>query len=221
MTINFNPAQLQVYLVAGTQDVPGRSLVTVVQQALASGITAFQFRDKGASQLTATERLALGRQLKALCTAKGVPFIVDDDVDLALAIGADGIHVGQSDDQIQHVLQRVQGRLFVGLSCSTLTEIQQANRLTGLAYIGSGPIFPTTSKADADPVVGLKQLKQLVQTARVPIVAIGGITESQLPAIRRTGAAGSAVISMVTQSPNIQRTVRAMLSTGVTDDKII
>ncbi|MFC6180795.1 thiamine phosphate synthase [Lactiplantibacillus daowaiensis] len=218
MTIKFNQAQLKAYFVCGTQDIGAQSLEQVVTQALAAGITAYQFRDKGQSKLTQSERLALGQRLKALCAASGVPFIVDDDIELALALHADGIHVGQKDAQIEHVLQRVGSTMFVGLSCSTLSEIEQANQLNGLAYIGSGPIFPTTSKADADPVVGLTGLAQLVQAAQVPIVAIGGITVGQLPAIAQTGAAGAAVISMLVRSADYRHTVQAMRLAGAPDD---
>ncbi|MFD0898729.1 thiamine phosphate synthase [Loigolactobacillus binensis] len=211
MKIAFNVAQLQAYFVCGSQDVPGQDLVAVVKAALAAGITAFQFRDKGAnSQLTAAQRPVIARQLRELCHAAQVPFIVDDDVELAVAVAADGIHVGQSDEQIQQVIQQVQGQLFVGYSCSNLAEITAANRIGGIDYYGSGPIAITGSKADASPVIGLAGLQKLVTAATRPVVAIGGITEDQLAAIRQTGAAGSAVISMITQSQQLQRTVTAM-----------
>lgn len=212
MTLEFEPAQLRAYFVCGTQDVVGRDLETVVQTALDAGITAFQYRDKGASQLTAAQRLTLGQQLRQRCADAHVPFIVDDDVELALALQADGIHVGQSDDRVTQVIERVAGQLFVGLSCSTLAEIKVANQIDGIAYIGSGPIFPTNSKDDADPVVGLAGLRELVAASQRPIVAIGGITVDQLPAIAATGAAGAAVISMLAQSPDMAATVKAMLT---------
>ncbi|CAM3197272.1 thiamine phosphate synthase [Lactiplantibacillus plajomi] len=210
MTLSFQREQLAAYFVCGTQDVPDQDLESVVQTALDSGITAFQYRDKGASRLTAAERLALGARLHDRCRAANVPFIVDDDVELALALEADGIHVGQKDDRVTTVLNRVGGKMFVGLSCSTVAEIEVANQIAGIAYIGSGPIFPTTSKADADPVIGLAGLTELVRVAKRPIVAIGGITEAQLANVTETGAAGSAVISMIAKSTDIARTVTAM-----------
>lgn len=212
MTLKFNKRQLQAYFVCGTQDVPGKNLETIVQTALDAGITAYQYRDKGTSQLTAPQRLALGQRLRRRCAAAKVPFIVDDDVELALALSADGIHVGQKDDRVTTVLQRVAGKMFVGLSCSTVAEIEIANQIDGIAYIGSGPIFPTTSKADADPVVGLAGLRRLVKVSKRPIVAIGGITVQELGPVTHTGAAGSAVISMLAQSPDIEQTVNAMLA---------
>ncbi len=212
MTLKFNPEQLQAYFVCGTQDVGDRDLETIVQAALDAGITAYQYRDKGASQLTPAQRLELGRRLQRRCATAQVPFIVDDDVELALALGADGIHVGQKDDRVTGVIDRVAKHMFVGLSCSTVAEIKIANQISGIAYIGSGPIFPTKSKADADPVVGLPGLHQLVKVSTRPIVAIGGITVDQLNEVVTAGAAGSAVISMLAQSPDIEQTVNAMLA---------
>jgi len=186
MTLSFNPNQLRAYFVCGTQDVSQQDLTTVVQKALDAGITAFQYRDKGTSQLTATQRLSLGRQLREQCAVAGVPFIVDDDVELALELGADGIHVGQRDDWVTQVIQRVAGRMFVGLSCSTLAEVHIANQIDGIAYLGSGPIFPTTSKLDADPVVGLAGLQQLVMASKRQIVAaiMSGAYHSRPPLVR-------------------------------------
>ncbi|BDZ29608.1 thiamine phosphate synthase [Lactiplantibacillus sp. WILCCON 0030] len=215
MTIEFSAEQLRAYFVCGSQDVGNRGLVEILEAGLRAGITAFQFRDKGISRLTATERLQLGQQLHRLCATYQVPFIVDDDVELALALKADGIHVGQRDQQIRQVLAQVAGKMFVGLSCSTPAEVLAANQLSGLAYLGSGPVFPTTSKADADPVIGLPGLTNLVQLAQTPIVAIGGITESQLGKIAETGASGAAVISLLTQSPDMTATVQKMLQAWV------
>lgn len=211
MSVTFEPGLLRAYFVAGSQDVPGQDLREVLATMLKAGITAFQFRDKGASTLTPDQRLALGRDLREQCRAASVPFIVDDDVDLALALHADGIHVGQSDERITKVLQTVDGRqMFVGLSCNTPEQVAQANQITGISYIGSGPIYPTTSKDDADPVMGVAGLQALVAQANVPIVAIGGVTVASLPAIAATGAAGVAVITLLTRSQDPQADTLAM-----------
>lgn len=213
MSVTSEPGLLRAYFVAGSQDVPGKDLRVVLAEMLQAGITAYQFRDKGASTLTPAERLALGRDLRDQCRAASVPFIVDDDVDMALALDADGVHVGQSDERIQQVLAATKDRqMFVGLSCSTSAEVAAANQLTGLAYIGSGPIYPTVSKDDADPVIGTAGLQALVAQANVPIVAIGGVTQESLPAIAQTGAAGVAVITLLTRNPQPERAVQGMLA---------
>lgn len=218
MSVTFEPGLLRAYFVAGSQDVPGRDLREVLATMLKAEITAFQFRDKGTSSLTATERVALGRDLREQCRAASVPFIVDDDVDLALTLHADGIHVGQSDAGVQQVLDAVKPRdMFVGLSCSTAEEVAAANQVTGIAYLGSGPIFPTTSKADADPVIGAAGLAKLVTQSHVPVVAIGGLTVDTMPEVAATGAAGAAVITLLTRSTDPVAAVAQMRQAFATD----
>ncbi|BDR61152.1 thiamine phosphate synthase [Lactobacillus xylocopicola] len=210
----FNSQLLRAYFICGSQDVPaGKTLPGLVEEALKAGITAYQFRDKGPrSTLAAAARLPLARQLHGLCQQYHVPFFVDDDVDLAQAIGAEGIHVGQSDEAIKQVVAAVHEQMMVGYSCSTLAEIIQGDHIGGIDYYGSGPIFATQSKDDADPEIGLSGLTQLVEQTNRPIVAIGGITVESLPAIAQTGAAGASVISMIASSTNIKQTVQAMLA---------
>jgi thiamine-phosphate pyrophosphorylase len=178
---------------------------------LDAGITAFQFRDKGASTLNEEQRLALGSDLRVQCHEANIPFIVDDDVDLAILLNADGIHVGQSDQKIQQVIEKVDDRrMFVGLSCNTAAQVAAANQIDGIDYIGSGPIYPTVSKDDADPAMGVDGLAALVKQANVPIVAIGGVTVDSLPAIAATGAAGVAVITLLTRSDDPLADTQAM-----------
>lgn len=211
--MKFKPDMLKAYFVCGSQDVPEGQLTAVVNQAIDAGITAFQFRDKGqGSTLSTIDRAATAMVLRGRCAEAGIPFIVDDDVELAKQVNADGIHVGQSDEQIQRVVAEVGDQMMVGLSCSTAEEVQHANQIAGIDYYGSGPIHPTGSKADADPVIGLDGLKQLVTIATRPIVAIGGITVADLSSVLATGAAGSAVISLIAQSSDIAQTVKAMLT---------
>ncbi|PWF99769.1 thiamine phosphate synthase [Levilactobacillus bambusae] len=218
MSLIFHPNMLRAYFICGTQDVPDYQLDAIVSEAIKAGITAFQYRDKGNSRLSSEQRLDLGQTLREKCRAVGIPFIVDDDIELAKALDADGIHVGQSDQRVEQVIAEVGDRMFVGLSCSTLAEVDQANLLDGIAYLGSGPVFPTQSKADADPVIGLDGLTDLVDDSKVPIVAIGGITEANLKQVAQTGAAGVSVISMLTQSSDMDQTVQRMLAAFPEDE---
>ncbi|MFC6253125.1 thiamine phosphate synthase [Secundilactobacillus hailunensis] len=210
--MKFKPEMLKAYFVCGSQDVPEGQYKAVVNDAIKAGVTAFQFRDKGAdSTLTPIDRAAVAMKLRGKCAEAGIPFIVDDNVELAKQVNADGIHVGQSDEKIQDVVNEVGDQMIIGLSCSTAEEVKAANAIDGIDYYGSGPIHPTGSKADADPVIGLVGLKQLVSLTKRPIVAIGGITVADLSDVRKTGAAGSAVISMIAQSEDITSVVKAML----------
>ncbi|GHP14800.1 thiamine-phosphate synthase [Lentilactobacillus fungorum] len=214
MKMKFEPAMLKSYFIAGTQDIKdNRPLEEVVKQALEAGISAFQYREKGPTSLTGESKLALGKTLRSLCADYHVPFIVDDDVELAMQISADGIHVGQKDERVNKVIEQVGETMFVGLSCDTKAQVDQANQIAGISYLGSGPVFPTGSKADADPVIGVDGLAKLVQLSQRPVVAIGGITEENIKELPATGAAGAAVISMIAQSDDIFRTVNVMNET--------
>lgn len=207
--MQFREEMLHCYLVGGTQDVnhdPKRFL-NDVSIAMASGITAFQYREKGTSQLNQKQRVQLGLKLRRLADQHHIPLIVDDDVELAQAINADGIHVGQKDQRIEQVLAAVGNTMFVGYSCNQPAQIRHANQLP-VAYVGSGPIFPTSSKNDADPAMGLEKLHELVTISTHPIVAIGGITEANMAQTLAAGVTGLSMISMILQSADIQKTVQ-------------
>lgn len=204
----FDPTTLQCYFVAGTQNLHHSSaaLLATVKEALAGGITVFQFREKGSSRLDEDAKVKLGQQLHRLCQSYGVPLLVDDDVELAKLIGADGIHVGQKDQRIEQVIAEVGDQLTIGYSCNTASQVAHANRLP-VDYIGVGPIYPTNSKADADPVIGPQQLRELVQLSKHPVVAIGGINHDNLQEVAATGCDGAAMISYLANSHQLTEAI--------------
>lgn len=212
--MRFEPDMLRCYLVGGSQDTDHdpAQLRKRVSAALDAGITMFQYREKGSSTLDASGRRQLAQELMQMCHQHRVPFVIDDDVALAQDLGADGIHVGQDDEKIQQVLAQVGSQMMVGYSCSTLAEVQRANHL-GVDYVGSGPIYPTISKADADPVVGVAGLTRLVTASWHPIVAIGGIAEDNLSRVASSHCSGVATISMILRSADITATVHRVLQT--------
>ena len=209
----FDSKFLEAYFICGTQDLQqNQTLPGLLEQALEAGITAYQFREKGINSISdKSARLTMAQELHHLCQKYNVPFIIDDDVQLAKSVHAEGIHVGQDDENISQVIKEAKNTMFVGYSCSTLAEIETANQIEGIDYYGSGPVFATQSKDDADPVIGLAELSKLVKHSSRPIVAIGGIEEKDLPAIAQTNASGASVISMITQSNDIKQTVTQML----------
>ncbi|HJA27087.1 MAG TPA: thiamine phosphate synthase [Candidatus Limosilactobacillus intestinigallinarum] len=212
--MRFDPNMLRVYLVGGTQDVgndPDRFLHDV-EVALAAGVTAFQYREKDGSQLDHAATVKMATRLRDLTRHYRVPYFIDDDEELALQVGADGVHVGQKDQRIETVIRRAAGQLMIGYSCNTAAEIAKANRLAAVDYVGAGPVFPTTSKADADPALGLGELARLNIASQHPLVAIGGISQANLAATLKTGVAGVAVISMILGSHDIAGTVTGMRS---------
>lgn len=210
---------LSLYFIAGTQDCrhlagdPATNLLSVLQQALQAGVTCFQFRDKGEGSLQAhpAHQQAIAIQCRDLCRRYQVPFIVNDDVELALAVEADGIHVGQSDTDIQSILARTAKKLILGLSINTQEQaLADAERME-IDYFGIGPIFPTQSKQDHKPAVGLEFISRLRRLGvNKPCVAIGGINATTAKQLRHLGADGVAVISAITQADDIAQAVRQL-----------
>ncbi|MDO4680830.1 MAG: thiamine phosphate synthase [Aerococcus sp.] len=197
--MTFNADFLKLYFIGGSQDFKHpEDLLTQLEKLLDAGITAFQFRDKGPGSLTKdpTAQRELAEACQRLTRQYQVPFFVDDDVNLAIALHAEGIHVGQDDEAVTSLLQRIPDEMFVGLSCKTKEQVEIANQTPGIDYLGVGPIFPTSSKPDAGLILGLGTLTKLVQLSTRPVVAIGGITLDALPDILKTGAKGSAAIRL-------------------------
>ncbi|MDP1511414.1 thiamine phosphate synthase [Paenibacillus sp. CMAA1739] len=193
---------LQMYLVVGSVNClaePSR----VVQEALAGGTTMIQFREKGSGALTGVPMFELARQLQNLCYHAGIPFIVNDDVELALELGADGVHIGQDDESADSVRARI-GNRILGVSAHTIEEARRAI-LQGADYLGVGPIYPTISKDDAHAVQGPAILHEIRKAGIVvPIVGIGGITVERVEEVVGAGADGIAVISAVTQAEQVR-----------------
>ncbi|WPB80755.1 thiamine phosphate synthase [Archangium violaceum] len=184
---------LSVYLVTDRLLSRGRALVDVVLSAVRGGATVVQLREKEGS---ARETLELGQALLHRLRPLGVPLIVNDRVDLALALGADGVHVGQG-DLPPEVARRLMGPdALVGLSITGAADLPTLDPAV-VDYAGVGPIFPTGSKADATPALGLEELARLRRLLPVPIVAIGGITTANAPAVIAAGADGVSVVSAI------------------------
>lgn len=204
---------LDVYFIAGSQDVKNGDLLPVLENALQAGITIFQFREKGPNSFIHNPEMKreLAIQCQALCNKYSIPFIINDDVELAISIKADGIHVGQDDTPIEEVLKRVGLDMIVGLSTSNAQEVADAEKIEGLDYIGLGPVFATTSKEDTDPVLGIQGLKDIIgQGRKRPIVAIGGLSTDNASDVRKSGVDGLAVISAMTKSNNMMETVEQL-----------
>jgi thiamine-phosphate pyrophosphorylase len=191
---------LSIYLVTDRMLSRGRELVDVVLAAVRGGVTVVQLREKDAS---ARETLELGRALLARLRPLGVPLLVNDRVDLALALGADGVHVGQS-DLPPEVARRLLGpEALVGLSITGPEDLSTLDPAV-VDYAGVGPIFPTASKADATPALGLEGFARLRRQLPVPVVAIGGITPANASAVIAAGADGVSVVSAICSADNCE-----------------
>ncbi|MBJ8052128.1 thiamine phosphate synthase [Bacillus cereus] len=186
---------LPVYFIMGNNNCTKEPL-QVLRDALEGGITIFQFREKGEGALTGEKRIDFAKELQALCKEYGVPFLVNDDVELALELDADGVHVGQDDEGITSVRKKM-GEKIIGVSTHTIEEARWAIE-NGADYLGVGPIFPTSTKKDAKAVQGAKGLKYFrEQEITIPIVGIGGITIENTASVIGAGANGVSVISAI------------------------
>jgi thiamine-phosphate pyrophosphorylase len=185
------------------------SHLELARMAIKGSADTIQFRQKaGATR----EMIEIVRQLKQLCLDSGVTLIVNDRVDVAIAAEADGVHLGQDDFPIPLARKLLGESRIIGGSAATLEEAQKC-LAEGADYIGFGPVYPTASKADADPVTGIKLLKQTVEAIPLPIIAIGGISADNTPKVIRAGAQGIAVISAVCCQEDPEKATRALRHT--------
>lgn len=199
---------LQVYFVMGSQNCKKSPESTLIE-ALQGGISLFQFREKGPGSIGGVERLELALRLQQMCREQGVPFIVNDDVNLALAIDADGVHIGQDDEEAAKVRERI-GDKILGVSAHSTVEARKAEA-QGADYIGVGPIYPTKSKEDAHEVQGPEMIETMrAQGLDIPIVGIGGITLVNAARVLEAGADGVAVISAISHADDIAESVRRL-----------
>ncbi len=192
-----DPDQWQTYLVTQQTLSEGRSTVEIVEKAIDGGIDAVQLREK---EMSAKDRYELGQTLRELTAEAGVALIVNDRVDLACAIDADGVHLGQSDLPISVAREQLGDEATIGVSVSTVSEARLA-AITGADYLGVGAIYGTTSKPQAPTAedgLGLEALSDIVQTVRIPVTAIGGISPENAAEPIEAGASSVAVISAIT-----------------------
>ena len=191
---------LSLYLVLDRELCEPLGMVETARLAVAGGVTLVQLRDKEASTARMIET---GRALKTALAGSGVPLIVNDDVEAAIAIDAEGLHVGQDDMDVGIARRLIGPDRILGLSVETEALAAAADpRLVD--YVGVGPVFATSTKPGHKAPVGLTGLARLVSAARVPAVAIGGLKAGHVGPVVRTGAAGLAVVSAICGEPDPQ-----------------
>lgn len=176
-----------------------------VEAAVRGGATVVQLREKDCSS---REFYELGLRVREITARYGVPLFVNDRADIALAVGADGVHVGQSDLPCKAVRAIAPGML-VGVSASSLAEAVQAER-DGADYLGVGAMFATGTKTDAE-IVSMEELEAIRRAVSIPIVVIGGINKQTIPAFRGKGIDGAAVVSAIVAQPDPEAAARELL----------
>ena len=180
----------------------------VAEQALQGGAPMIQLRDKARNLRYLYEEAAA---IQRLCLQHGALFIVNDRLDLALAVKADGVHLGQDDLPPHLARPLLRPGMILGISTHSVEEARAA-QAAGADYIGFGPVFPTGTKTGTRPVVGLNGIRNVRKAVRVPVLAIGGITAERVPEILEAGAHGVAVISAIVGSGQIAEACRHFLS---------
>lgn len=200
--------QSGLYLILDPSVHPPRALADTLKDAAAAGARLVQYRNKIASMKEAyAEALPLGRLARDL----SVTFIVNDRCDLALAVDADGVHLGQTDLPYGYARTVMGPQKLIGLSTHTAEQVKEAEQLKP-DYIGFGPIFTPSSKQDYDPVVGIEGLRQIRAITSLPVFAIGGIQLEQVQAVMQAGADGIAVVSAVLKAPHVKDAVRDLIA---------
>lgn len=187
----------------------GRSIVEVVRAALQGGAPSIQLRGK---EMPARAQVELARALLAWTRPAGALLWVNDRLDVALASGADGVHLGQDDVPLEAARRIAPPGFLVGISAETLDLARAAER-DGADYVGTGPVYPTGSKADAGDAVGCGRITEVARAVRIPVIAIGGISGSNAAAVIRAGATGIAVISAVMRAADPEAATRNLLRT--------
>ncbi len=185
-----------------------RTLYQQVEAALKGGVTCVQLREKALDEAAFLQE---ARDICALCRRYGVPFIVNDNVDVAVACGADGVHVGQEDMEAGEVRRRVGEDMILGVSVHTVEEARQTVR-DGADYLGLGAVFPTSTKTDVEQMPN-ETLRAICDAVDVPIVAIGGINRGNILKLAGSGVDGVALVSAIFSAEDIEgacRELRAM-----------
>ena len=183
---------MKLYAVTDRKWLKGSSLVEEVEKAVKAGVTMVQLREK---HMGSDKLVALAVKIRAVVRNYNVPLIINDDIEAALASGADGVHVGQEDIGAYEARQRIGSSMILGVSAPTAETALEAERC-GADYIGAGAVFSTSTKKDAK-VMSFDELKRICGSVSIPVVAIGGITEENIMELSGSGIAGAAVVSAI------------------------
>lgn len=218
---NADRKSLQLYAITDSHWLNGRTLYSVVKESLEGGVTFLQLREK---ELDEEHFLEEARELQKLCREYQVPFVINDNVDIAATINADGVHVGQSDMEAGDVRAKLGPNKIIGVTAKTVEQAVLAQE-RGADYLGVGAVFHTDSKADAKEI-SFDTLKDICRAVSIPVIAIGGITEENVRELAGSGICGIAVISAIYAQRDIKKAAEnlknetcRMLAAEITEEK--
>ena len=184
-----------------------KTIIDDVKSAIKSGVKIIQYREKEAS---AEQMLEEAKEIKKLCQKNSVIFIVNDRIDIALAADADGVHLGQNDARCETARKLLGKNKIIGLTAHNVKESVEAEKI-GADYIGLSPIFPTSTKADAGKACGTEMITQVKKYVKIPIVALGGINESNIGQALKAGAKNIAIISAILAKDSVGQAVKKFI----------
>ena len=198
--MKFKKEMLLLYAVTDRHWTGRQTLEEQIEEALAGGVTILQLREK---KLPEEEFLQEAIRVKEICHRHGVPLIINDNVEVALKSGADGVHVGIEDAPVSEIRARVPADFIIGATCKTVEQAKKAEQ-AGADYMGVGAVFPSPTKTTAIRITR-KQLYEICTSVQIPAVAIGGITAENITEIRGGGMAGAAVVSAIFGAEDIKK----------------
>jgi thiamine-phosphate pyrophosphorylase len=199
---------LSLYLVTDKDLMLGRNFLDIIDKAVQGGVTAVQLREKNRTTL---EFYELSRTVKKFLGTKGIPLIINDRLDIAQAVGAEGIHIGQS-DMPWRVVRHIMGEQFIiGLSVESVDQARQANK-ADIDYIGLSPVFTTPTKTDVKTQLGLEGVSEIAELTKHKTVAIGGINKSNAQKVVKAGVDGIAVVSAICSTDYPEKAARELLN---------
>jgi thiamine-phosphate pyrophosphorylase len=199
-------ADYSLYLVTDRVILKGRDLLQAVEEAIQGGVTLVQLREK---TISSRDFYTLALHMKDLTRKYRIPLIINDRLDIMLAVDADGLHVGEDDLPLATARRLLGPDKILGYSAGNVTEALRGQE-EGADYLGSGPVYPTGSKADAGEPIGLTGLQAIKESVKIPVVAIGGIDLGRIPKVRETGVDGIAVISAILGQPDPKEASKAL-----------
>ena len=194
-----NSMDLRVYVVTARLPQRGRDHLDIAAAAIQGGAGVIQFRDK---KMSNAEFEPIAARIGRVARDNGVLFFVNDRVEIAIAVGAHGVHVGRNDPHVDTLRQHLPKNMILGASATNYDEAIEMNKL-GADYLGVGPVFPTGSKSDAAPAIGVAELARICRAIPKPVVAIGGINSGNLRDVIEAGADGAAVIAAVAEAEDM------------------
>ena len=203
--MNIDKSQLLLYAVTDRAWLGGHTLAEQVSDAIDGGVTIVQLREKS---MPRDELVAEAREIRALCHRRGIPFIINDDAELARLVGADGVHVGLDDLDIAAAREIIGEKGIIGASAHSVEEARAAER-AGADYLGVGAVFGSSTKTNARPLA-LETLRDITAAVSIPVVAIGGVTRSNLPRLADSGIAGVALVSAIFAAADIKAECQAL-----------